>query len=1787
MSGYPPIGGAGGSNQVSTVAAIDEDMFFSTIEGRDIWTQGHPEALYNGIACAVGSSPVFDYYMWDKAAGTWRAANLIYQGDKGDRGEKGERGEGGNPVVSQSLQMSSKTLEQKTILEDGTEIDSSVYIPYPDPSQLVLAKDQAVMEAKVYTDDKFEDAENYTDEEVAKAKPKDLETTVSGQTLTSKITLGDNTELTATATLPSTGGGGVTDTYTKAEIDQKDQAILTEAKTYTDQHSGGGGGSFDVPDDQIAIGKDGALVGAGVSIVDGKISLAPNSLGIGHHTYSSAGEKSLLQNESNASVGAILMQDDVDGSVELIRYTSSALEYIQGQSKSQDITNPEFSLQVVDFGFYKIDAVEAEIEFTNMANSTVLLQFFSLDELISTNRIEPSIGLKQFTINPLYLSGASDITVKISQVNGEDVVVKGDSSRPYFKFSYRTYDTDYAATETLLQDEVLGAKPRRLESSISGQTLTTKLSFINAADDLTATVVLPNSGGGTISGDTLDIGYKRISPADEETLLTDLNTLSESILLKSNLSDGKVEVPVFEQTQTFTQGQAKTENIVNPEFTLRGVVGQGYYMIDTDFQIYMQYAQLPTSNIKLEIFRDDTLIHTSEFTGTATGTPSDVPFPRLFIAAETPIKIKMTLVDGTDLTVVGSDGVPFLEMPYKPYVLRDIAAASSGEGNPVASVEHNVNSEGLETLITLQDGTPITSNRVPLETSDPKDLKIDFVATVQNVINANAGVCYSYDNAAVVRPYSSLFDVSLMGVALETVAQGDIKVAVRGVFDVVNLDISDRSEGEVMYYGDDNMLGFTGEVGDNQHPIGLYLGGATLFLDVDVYNRSKDIAKARQLSEFELLKADTIVAIDKSENFLALNASDDIIMQSAAKTIIRGADSVDLEVGSGNKVFTLAADKISSSLAIDLNGNSIENLPEATESSDAVNLGQVQTLIAQSGGTGGGGSGDVSWAGDLTGNESKILLGAGEDGKTIKSSQYYEADLTQMIADVNGNGEHIQELQGSLSGILDSVSQNTNRIGATEGKLDHREFPQVTTLESLGITREQINAAGNKSAVAQLFFSGSVESAEHHKYVLRLNIESGDTLNGLLPNSEGGLLVVSSVETQSLHRVAFDFFDVAGGVFVASKAGSSIPLLDFIQLGAQDLTELEDRVTAVERSEVKNRTDIVEVGAEQVEIKEDVAELQNLTSQTSIKVNRLIDATYDRPHLDSIESLNLTDESFANASTPQDVLEVFRQSPYLGGFATWELTIKTADNYHGLLPESGGFFVIHRFDSLLYAQYYAESGKVYVASIATDNTFHDWKDTTAEGGGDNTALESRVKANEDAVVAQDLQLAYLNTFSTNTIEDLDITAAEVQAAVGQEQKALLFHNAEIGGWDGAPWRLQKTLDANDNFYGFLDFTALSPGLMLVERYADVDGRKTTQFTYISKLVEDRWIMDDDATFQRIQTVHGQSGGGTGGGTAELETKVNTNTQTNEIQFEISKMALVNAFSDIGMSTYTETYTTSDRARIAGEFAAAKYTSTKDLVTYESNDYQLNLCVHGDTLVGFLPLNEASGVLTVTKVTHPNVIKVKFDFVSEDGVRFEAYYNSSGEWKEWFSPSATIAIQNETIASMQATINTLNTIVNNAFHQQALAYDGDKLTSTMTRISNQTSTVEVSLTALGGSQEVPNDFVVYMGWNADTNFTPDNIKNLSDTQNGRKSFNASKSNLLSQSYEANRPSDAYAYTYIAYPKDAVSPNPTQVDYNGQPADWPMVEVTIDGLIYNVIYSPYENFIQEIEMTLVQE
>jgi hypothetical protein len=79
-------GGGGGS--------IAEDMYFFNIAARDDFTTNNQDRIIEGVVCAVSNGPdAYDYYMYSgliNINGTWRDANLIYQGRQGDKGDKGD-----------------------------------------------------------------------------------------------------------------------------------------------------------------------------------------------------------------------------------------------------------------------------------------------------------------------------------------------------------------------------------------------------------------------------------------------------------------------------------------------------------------------------------------------------------------------------------------------------------------------------------------------------------------------------------------------------------------------------------------------------------------------------------------------------------------------------------------------------------------------------------------------------------------------------------------------------------------------------------------------------------------------------------------------------------------------------------------------------------------------------------------------------------------------------------------------------------------------------------------------------------------------------------------------------------------------------------------------------------------------------------------------------------------------------------------------------------------------------------------------------------------------------------------------------------------------------------------------------------------------------------------------------------------------------------------------------------------------------------------------------------------
>ena len=125
MSGIIPIDGFGGGGVGGGGASIAKDMFFSSISERDTFTTNNPSRIYQGVACAVGSGPSYDYYQWDDVGSQWRDANLIYQGGRGDPGTPGEKGDTVKITsVDNELDADGK-LKTTVALDDGTSAEST------------------------------------------------------------------------------------------------------------------------------------------------------------------------------------------------------------------------------------------------------------------------------------------------------------------------------------------------------------------------------------------------------------------------------------------------------------------------------------------------------------------------------------------------------------------------------------------------------------------------------------------------------------------------------------------------------------------------------------------------------------------------------------------------------------------------------------------------------------------------------------------------------------------------------------------------------------------------------------------------------------------------------------------------------------------------------------------------------------------------------------------------------------------------------------------------------------------------------------------------------------------------------------------------------------------------------------------------------------------------------------------------------------------------------------------------------------------------------------------------------------------------------------------------------------------------------------------------------------------------------------------------------------------------------------------------------------------------------
>ena len=185
------------------------------------------------------------------------------------------------------------------------------------------------------------------------------------------------------------------------------------------------------------------------------------------------------------------------------------------------------------------------------------------------------------------------------------------------------------------------------------------------------------------------------------------------------------------------------------------------------------------------------------------------------------------------------------------------------------------------------------------------------------------------------------------------------------------------------------------------------------------------------------------------------------------------------------------------------------------------------------------------------------------------------------------------------------------------------------------------------------------------------------------------------------------------------------------------------------------------------------------------------------------------------------------------------------------------------------------------------------------------------------------------------------------------------------------------------------------------------------------------------------------------------------------------------------------------------------------------------------------------------------------------------YNESGVATE------TISLDNSTaINALEQKINQIETLLDTAFVAQDLLYEGEVLTSKMTKADGAESSSSVTIASSGGGEvPLPHDFKVYAGWHVDKSITFDVI--MADAH--KTVEDSTVNELSSQDFDIVRYDvGMWKHTYIAYPKQAYE-GILLVKYGQAPAAmWENFEVSINNLTYVVLVSEYPN--QELTLTI---
>ncbi|CAM0102030.1 hypothetical protein VPH166E361_0011 [Vibrio phage 166E36-1] len=117
--------------------------------------------------------------------------------------------------------------------------------------------------------------------------------------------------------------------------------------------------------------------------------------------------------------------------------------------------------------------------------------------------------------------------------------------------------------------------------------------------------------------------------------------------------------------------------------------------------------------------------------------------------------------------------------------------------------------------------------------------------------------------------------------------------------------------------------------------------------------------------------------------------------------------------------------------------------------------------------------------------------------------------------------------------------------------------------------------------------------------------------------------------------------------------------------------------------------------------------------------------------------------------------------------------------------------------------------------------------------------------------------------------------------------------------------------------------------------------------------------------------------------------------------------------------------------------------------------------------------------------------------------------------------------------------------------------------------------------------LPDEVPVYYGWDVSemANMQADDFKNYQGTDERTANLYITADTLMTTDLQITRSNtERYKYSYIAYPKGLVNPDPLKVSYSGFVDSWNSREMVIDGHTYIVLVPEYPNINATMDMKL---